>query len=39
MGREILPFGVKGSKNSFYNTMVSGRTEINTEKAPGVSAT
>ena len=39
MGRELLRFGVKGSKSSLSNTMASGRMEINTEKAPGVSAT
>ena len=39
MVREMLLFGVKGSKSLLSNTMVSGRTEINTEKAPGVRAT
>ena len=39
MVREMLLFGVKGSKSLLSNTMVSGRTEINTEKAHGVSAT
>ena len=39
MGRELLPFGVKGRISSLSNTMASGRTEKNTEKAPGVSAT
>ena len=39
MGRAMLPFGAKGSKSLLSNTMVSGRTEINTEKATGLSAT
>ena len=39
MGRELLPFGVKGRISSLSNTMASGRMEINTEKARGVSAT